>query len=437
MNDSEQEKKARLGLPTKSRARFWAVRIVVLLVIVGGAIAGLIVWRSRVRRDAQPHYQTVPVERGDLRVVVTATGTLKALDTVDVGAEISGRILKINVDFNDTVKTGQVLAELDTEALKAKVEEAQAQVSSGQASIKTAKSTASEAKAKAERTRQLFDKGLASQQELEAATATSERADVSIANEAAQATVANAALKTAKTNLSKAIIRSPIDGVVLDRKVETGQTVNAGTTTPIMFTLAKDLTQMALYVDVDEADVGQVVAGQRATFVVDAYPKKTFSAEVVSVRNLPKAGTTVVTYEAVLSVKNDDRLLRPGLTATAKIVAEERKDALLVPNAALRFSPTQAARPATSSPSIGNLVKGQGAPRQPRTGGGQRGGGAPQGSAQPGGPRPSGSDTLWVFDGELKRVRVVAGMTDGTRTEIESGIEAGTQVVIDVTGSEP
>ncbi|MCE7893780.1 MAG: efflux RND transporter periplasmic adaptor subunit, partial [Sorangiineae bacterium PRO1] len=332
----------------KSRkVRRWLWRVLALL-LVGAIVAGVLIWRARTKGATTESFVTAPVELGSLRETVTATGTLSPLDAVEVGAEVTGRVLKVHVDVNDQVKVGQVLVEIDQEQLNARVEESQAQLSAASSSARNARASVKEAELKAQRIRELNKRGLASAQELETAEATLERAKASVGSASAQVTVARAGLKSAKTSQGKAVIKSPIDGIVLARSVEPGQTVTSGFQTPVLFTLARDITQMQLKVDVDEADVGKVKDGQPATFVVDAHPKRQFRSKVVRLNNLPKAGTTVITYEGLLTVDNSERLLRPGMTATATIVTQQVKDALTVPNAALRFRPKSAAAGGTS-----------------------------------------------------------------------------------------
>ena len=279
------------------------------------------------------------ITRGDMTITVTATGTLKPVNQVDVGAEISGLISEVLVTYNDPVKAGDPIAKLDTDQLEASVVRGEASLVSARAGLAEAKATAKESKTRLDRVANLAAKRTLSQQELEIAEATHSRAVAAVSNAEAQVTLAEAALKIDKSNLEKAIIRSPIDGIVLNRQIEPGQTVASSFQTPVLFTLAEDLRRMQLHVDVDEADVGQVRDGQTAAFTVDAYPNRTFSAVVKSVRNAPKTVDGVVTYEAVLDVDNDDLALRPGMTATSEITVEQISDSLTVPNGALRFAP--------------------------------------------------------------------------------------------------
>jgi len=418
-----EEIRRRLELDT-SKLRRWVKRLVVLF-ILGGLLAAGWAWRARRKAASAPRYKTEEVQRGDLRLTVSATGNLKGLDTVEVGAEVSGRILVVKVDYNDVVKKGQVLAEIDTEQLRANVEQAAAQLNSAIAQVKSAKATARETRLKANRAKELAGSGLISKQQLETAVAAAERADASVGTAQAQAVVATASLKSARTSRRKARVLSPIDGVVLARHIEQGQTVAAGFQTPVMFTLAKDLKRMVLHVDVDEADIGRVREGQPATFTVDAYPEKSFPAKLDSVRNIPKTEQKVVTYEAVLSLKNDALLLRPGMTATATIVTSEKKDVLLVPNAALRFTPPKVARERASKQGF----------RFGRGRRGRSGRAAPSASASASSRRSRDKrKVVWLpAEPEPKQLRLRIGATDGRFSEILGDeLAVGAQVIIDV-----
>ncbi|HEY3500980.1 MAG TPA: efflux RND transporter periplasmic adaptor subunit [Polyangiaceae bacterium] len=430
--EGDPEVMKKLGVGQPRRARRWVLRIVLLLATAATA-AGIWFLRQRAELEKQPSYVTAPVERGDLRETVTATGTLSPLDQVEVGAEVTGRVTAVLVDINDQVKKDQVLVEIDTEQLSARVDESQAQLRSAHANQANANATVKEAESKAARAREMHQRGLISDQDLEAAQAALERAKASVSTSSAQITVAAASLKSAKTSLGKAIIRAPIDGIVLARTIEVGQTVTSGFQTPVLLTLARGLEQMQLQVDVDEADVGRVHENQTATFVVDAYPRRTFRSTLVTLSNLPKTGTTVVTYQATLTVENPERLLKPGMTATATLVTSEEKDVLSVPNAALRFEPP--APPGSAKPGAGLPLPGLGGPmrgmgmRSPR----------PQGSARPGGTERVRRQHVYVLkQGVLTKVPVEVGATDGRRTAVKGeGIGQGTQVVVDVNEGKP
>ena len=290
-----------------------------------GALALIVIAWLAFSGGSEIGYVTQPVARGALSITVSATGTLAPRDQVDVGAEVSGRLDTVNVDFNDAVKKGEVLAQINTDQIRAQLAQARATLAQNKATVTESAQTLA-------RYRALLAHKAISPQELDNATANLARAKASVS-------LAEAQVDQFQTQLEKTTIRSPIDGVVLDRKVEPGQTVIATMQTPVLFTLASDLLQMELDVDIDEADVGQVRAGQGATFTVDAYPTRTFHARLVSVHNSPKTVNGVVTYQGVLMVDNPDKLLKPGMTATAEIRAADVKDALLVPNGALRFTP--------------------------------------------------------------------------------------------------
>lgn len=415
-----------LGVGRSRGRRRWLVRAAVLLVL-GLLVAALLAWRSRRDPNLAQRWVTASAEIADLRETVTATGTLSPLDSVEVGGEVSGRVIQVHADINDPVRQGQVLVEIDPEQLNARVEEAQAQTLSAQASQRNAKATVQEAELKAARSRELHQRGLISNQDLEAAEAALARANASVSTAAAQVTVAQASLKAARTNLGKARVLSPIDGIVLARSVELGQTITAGFQTPVLFTLARDLTQMQLKVDVDEADVGKVRDGLLANFVVDAYPKRQFASKVLRLNNLPKAETTVITYEALLSVNNQERLLRPGMTATATIVTSESKNVLTVPNAALRFQPPAAGDASAAAPPRGGGIPMPGLGPNPYRR--QR----PSGNAN-GAPPRGANDSVYVLrEGRPQRLVVELGASDGRRTEVRSPqLRAGSQVVVDV-----
>jgi len=305
----------------------------------GGAAAILIFAVALLWGPAATEYETAPATRETLSFWVTATGTIEPLNKVDVGAEISGRIAEVQVDFNDRVKKGDLLALIDTQELEANVIEAEGSLESARATQDQASATIVETRAKSERIERLFKTGNASTQDRDVAEAALARAEAEVLQTEAQVRIAEARLAIARTNFDRAHIVSPIDGIVLDRKIEPGMTIAATFQTPVLFTLAEDLSKMKLNVDVDEADVGKVQAGQRAQFSVDAFPGREFPAEVTLVQNAPRTQQGVVTYQAVLSVENPELLLKPGMTATAEILVAQFSDALTVPNGALRFTP--------------------------------------------------------------------------------------------------
>jgi HlyD family secretion protein len=409
---------------TKKRRRRALVQKLLVVALVLGAL-GAWLWQRNVKdKGTGPRYVTAQAKVGPLRETVMATGKFKGLDSVDVGAQISGRVAKVMVDFNDQVKAGQTLAEIDPAQLLSRVEQSRAQVSAADASVRLAKATLAQSKAALARAKDMAEKGLISSKDLEAAQADAERAEASVGSSQSQAILSRASLKDAETSLSWTTIKAPIDGVILARLVEPGQTVAASLQSPVLFTVARDLTQLTLYVDIDEADIGKLREGQDASFTVGAWPTRKFVSKVISVHNLPTAGQTVVTYQAVLSVDNKDLLLRPGMTATASIVTSDRPEVLTVPDAALRYTPPA---PPKDKPSSSPFM-----PMTPPRMGGQRRPAGVSGAAK-GDPAAAARSALWVLEnGVAKRVMVQTGGSDGQNTEIISGpVSAGTVVITD------
>lgn len=389
--------KKTLGLG-KGRHGRRALRVALLALCVIAAVALAVRYYITRAASSVPKYEMAAIGAAELRVTVTATGRVEGLNTVEVGAEVSGRMLRVSADYNDRVSKGQVLAEIDPEQLRAAVNQGKAQAASARAAIAEARATQAQTRAAAARAHAMHAEGLISKQDIETADASAARADASLANALAGASLAQATLAQAQYKLDRAVIISPIDGIVLARLVEPGQTVTAGFQTPILFKLAEDLTQMTLHVDIDEADIGRVREGQQASFTVDAYAERTFPSRVQSLRNEPKVSQNVVTYEGVLAVDNAERLLRPGMTAMATIVVATKHDVLLVPNAALRFTPSDAGR-----------KPGQALPEE----------------------RP-GERRVWVLDaGKPKAVALRVGASDGRMTEVVEGdVRPGAQVII-------
>jgi len=345
-SDAEISRKLRLDAGGSRRGRFlkWGALTVALVAVI-------VVWRGLGHDEAErPRFRTAEVALGDLTVEVTATGTLEPVNQVEVGTEVSGTIRRVLVDFNDRVKQGEVLAELNTDQFQARVNQANAALELARAQVAQSEATLVETRNALKRARELGAKNLNSPQDRDTAQAAFDRAVADLARSKAQVVQAAASLDAEKVTLSKATIHSPIQGIVLSRNVEPGQTVAASFQTPVMFTLAENLAQMELHVGVDEADVGQVREGQDATFTVAAYPDRHFPARITEVHFASQTVAGVVTYETVLSVDNSDLLLRPGMTATADIVVQKLENVMLVPNAALRFSPPMPA----AAPQAGN-----------------------------------------------------------------------------------
>lgn len=395
----------------KKKIGFWLGAALVL------AAAGFGVQRCQEKRalEQMPRYLTEPVEKRSLQVTLSATGTLQGLNTVEVGSEVTGKVISLEADFNDQVEVGQVLAKIDPTQLQAAVDEATAQVASADAAIHQARATLTESQKNLARAEEQLKTGLISQKDYEAIEATAARAQASLASANASATLARASLNSARSRLERSTIISPVRGVVLSRSVELGQTVTAGFQTPVLFKLTEDLTRMSLHVYIDEADVGRAQEGQEASFTVDAYPDRNFPSRVLSIRYEPNTEQNVVTYEAVLSVDNTELLLRPGMTATATIISAVYENVLTVPNAALRFSPPVSKTPQAISP-----VPGLGPMRR---------------RPEPG--RAEKQQQIWTLQsGEPAPVLVKTGASDGQFTQVLEGItEEGFSVIVDLDRS--
>ena len=392
--------------------------VIPVLILVGW-------WLSRGDEEGV-RYVTQPAVQGDLTVTVSATGTLSPIKEVDVGIEVSGTIKTVDVDYNDVVKVGQVLARLDTTKLEQQVLQSTASLESALANVQQAGATVREAESKWKQlnhVRELSGGKMPAQTDLDAAQAALDRARANETSAQAQANQAQATLDVNRTDLSKAVVHSPIDGFVLTREVEPGQTVASSFEAPVLFTLAEDLKEMELLVDVDEADVGSVRDGQEAVFTVDAYPDRKFPAQITKVRYASETVDGVVTYKAVLRVDNADLSLRPGMTATAVITVKKVENALLVPNAALRFAPP--APPADPSGAKRNVM-GSLMPHPPRHG--QK----PQQSATEN--HSNGKAEIWVLrDNEMKSVTINKGTSDGQFTAVTSGeLEAGMELITEM-----
>ncbi|HKR17769.1 efflux RND transporter periplasmic adaptor subunit [Rhizorhapis sp.] len=409
-----------LGVKPEQPWKKWAVR--------GGIGALLVILLFLLSRcfssgDAT-QYATEDLQRGNLTVTVSATGNLKPINQVDVGSEQSGLITDVYVDVNDRVTRGQILASLDTSRLIDTVNQARAEVAAAEAGVGEAQATAAQNKSNLDRLEQVYRLSggkVPSKTELDAGRADSRRAVAAVRSAQAQVLQARAQLATAQTNLNKALIRSPVTGVVLSRDIEPGQTVAASLNAPVLFTIAEDLSQMELDVDVDEADVGEVKEGQRAVFTVDAFPGQTFPARIERVNvgsNTTESESSssssstastgnVVAYTAVLSVNNQRLNLRPGMTATAEIVTREEKNVLLVPNAALRFSPEKAA---SSGQQRGGVTSVLIPPRPGRRARGNQEVTIGRGSKQ----------TIYILgdDGKPQPIDVRVGESNGSQTQV-------------------
>jgi HlyD family secretion protein len=403
-------------------------------VLWGGAVAivaiaaAALYWQNGQRAAAAPSYVTEAVQRGTLNVTVSADGTLQPTRSVNIGSELSGTVARVFVDVNDRVKKGQVLVELDTAKLRDQVARSRAAVASAQASVAQAGATLKEAQANLARLEEVWKLSggkVPAQSELDSARAALERGRATEASARATVTSAQAQLATDETNLGKASIRSPIEGVVLTRTVDPGNAVAASLQAVTLFTIAEDLAQLMLEVNVDETDVGMVSNGQKATFTVGAYLNRRYPATVTRVAYGSTKTDNVVTYTTRLDVDNRDLTLRPGMTASATIQTSQRQPSLLVPNTALRFTPSEAAAAAAASAPAGGMnIVAKLIPRPP--------GGVARRSAT---PNNSGNAArqVWVLRGaQAVPVRVTVGASDGRRTEVSGeGLAEGDAVIVD------
>jgi len=394
------------------------------LLAAGAALAW---WQAGRAQQAAPRYLTEPIARGDLALTVTANGTLQPTRSVSIGSELSGTVAEVLVDVNDRVKKGQVLVRLDTAKFTDQVTKSRAALQSAQAAQAQAQVSVKEARialGRLEDVHRLSGGKLPAATDLDTARATLDKAIAAEASAKGGVSQAQATLSTDQTNLAKASIRSPIDGVILTRAVEPGNAVAASLQAVTLFTMAEDLTRMKLSVNVDEADVGQVQTGQRANFSVSAWPGRKYPATINRVAYGSTTTDNVVTYTTQLGVDNPDLSLRPGMTATATIAATERKGVLLVPNTALSFAPAEGAGPAGSAPpsSGGDSFVSKLMPRPP-----QAAARKPAGNAKGGG----GPRRIWLLqDGRPVPVSVTVGLSNGRVTEVSGdGVNEGLVVI--------
>ena len=376
----------------RARRRRWVIRTVLAVLAVAGVAVAVVVLRPKPVSPAE-QFRVEAVGRGTVVREVGATGRVEARASVDVGAQVSGRIVGVEVDFNDRVTRGQLLARFDTESLDAQVAQTQASVKAAQAALEQARVERGRIDKQLGRSERLRAQGIEPEEALDNLRAQKAEADATIKSSAAQLELQRANARVARTSRHYAEVASPIDGIVISRNVEPGQTVAATFQTPVLFTIAEDLAAMKVVAAIDEADAGEVVPGQRATFTVDAFPERVFEAQVTELRLAAKVIQNVVTYEAVLEVDNPELLLRPGMTASVKVRTAEAPDALHVPNAALRFTPPDHAQ-------------------EPKR------------------------HTVWVLrDGELVPLRVVPGISDGVVTQIDDDgtLQPGDEVLVDLS----
>jgi HlyD family secretion protein len=385
----------------------------IIIVLIAGAVIAGGVWYFKHGKSDAPQYQTVTVGRAELTQLVTATGTLNPVVNVTVGSQVSGIINKLNVDYNSMVKSNEVIAEIDPSTYKAAVEQATADLANAKANLELQQ-------AEAERSANLFTNKLISGSDYDTAIATLHEAEATVQ-------IKQAALDNENANLGYCKIRSPVDGIVISRAIDLGQTVASSFNTPTLFQIANDLTKMQIDSSVAEADVGGIVEGQDVDFTVDAYPYRNFRGVVTQVRNAPTTVNNVVTYDCVISVTNADYKLKPGMTANVSVIIAQRENALTIPNSALRFRPPESAvvlTNAVATPATAAANDGGNFAASP---GGHHGGGRGRGG------RPV-FHTVYVLSGtgddtKLQAVQIRTGISDGISTEVVSGLDEGAQVV--------
>jgi len=429
---------------------WWRKGWVLLIAVTALGAIGYFVFGDR-NGDSELSFETAKVDRGRIIAKVTATGTLSPLVTVQVGSQVSGRILALYVDFNSPVKKGEVIARIDPQFFQAEVQQAKANLSAARGNLTKAKAQAKDSQLQYERAEALAKQNLVAQADLDTAKATSEGAQATVIASEGAVEQARASLNQAEINLAYTTIVSPTDGMVISRNVDVGQTVAASLQAPTLFSIAEDLRKMQVDSSVAEADVGKLSSGMEASFFVDAYPSERFTGTIRQIRNAPQTIQNVVTYDAVLDVSNPDMKLKPGMTANITFITSERDDVLRVPNSALRFRPPPEMLESLSKGSGG---RGGGDDARAQTGdargggggaagGGRRGGGG--GERGQGGSGARGTDgmpaapdrkTIWVLrEGKPVPVTFKAGVSDGSLTEVAEGeLSPGDQVITGVSG---
>ena len=397
---------------------------VAALLVAGGAWA---LWRPG--RTPPQRFETARVDRGQIIARVTATGTLSALVTVQVGSQVSGRIAQLNADFNSTVHKGQVIAKIDPELFKAALEQARANVIAAKGNVARAKAQAEDLDRQAKRSEQLAERKLIAPADRDTALSNAAAARAQVQAAQGSEAQANAALVQAQVNMAYTDILSPIDGVVISRSVDVGQTVAASLQAPTLFTIAEDLRRMQVDTNVAEADVGKLSPGMTASFGVDAYPSQRFEGKVRQIRNAPQTVQNVVTYDAVIDVENPELKLKPGMTANVTFVYMDRSDVVRITNAALRFRPT----PELLARRVEGTPRGD-ADRPHR-------GTRPGADSSPSAPSPAQNPdrrTVWVLrDGQPESREVQIGVTDGSFTEVLDDSLVSGEAVITATASDP
>jgi HlyD family secretion protein len=419
----------------------WIKWVFILLILGGSATAGYKFWQKS--QTSPPEYKTTTISRGDVTQSVTASGQLNPVMTVQVGSQVSGILKKVLVDFNSLVTNGQVVAQLDPATYEANLLQAEAELANAEAGLELAQLNA-------ERAKKLSAESLISKADADKAIADLHQAEASVK-------IRRASVEKVRVDVSRTTIYSPIDGVVISREVDVGQTVAASLNAPVLFKIANDLGKMQIDAMVSEADIGGVEVGQEVTFNVDAFPMRTFRGKVFQVRNSPVTTQNVVTYDTVVEVNTRDMKLKPGMTATVSIITARQENVLRIPNAALRFRPPEATPARTNAPAASNAVAQAPRPAAPggaspggerggRGSGGGRGGGGGnfRGGAGGGAGRAERNPIKTVYlaargaDGKIepKPVQIKTGISDTTTTEILEGLNEGDEIIVSMTTSE-
>ena len=401
-------------------------RLRIVLLLVAGAI-GVGIWAARpADQTGAPAVKTAPVSQGDVRPTVRATGTVEAVTTVAVGTQVSGVVSWLGADFNTVVRRGQVIARLDPSLLQAQVEQANANLARVNTDVRQREVTVADREAKLARARQLSEKQLLSTSDLEEASLAAAVARMELESARAQVVQAQASLNQARVNLSHATITAPIDGIVVQRSVDVGQTVAASLSSPTLFLIVGDLTKMRVSAAVDESDIARIESGQPVDVTVDAFPGRRFSGTVAQVRLQPTVASNVTTYTTIVDVSNERLELKPGMTAAAEIEIGRRFGVVRVPNTAVRFRPTpemlaalHQAAPATAARTERPVMAD-----------------TPVRASRPSSDAPAGTrGQVWVYEnGALRKIDVLLGLSDGTYTELLDGpVQVGAQVVTSVS----
>ena len=400
--------------------------VITAVIIVIAGIAGYFFYK----RTPEVTYKTSKIERGTIVSTVAATGNLSAVTTVQVGTQVSGTIQKLYVDYNSRVKKGQPIAEIDPSLFNASVEQSQGNYLSADANLQKAKVVLADADRTYKRNRQLLADGIISQGDYDVAETALQSARSSVKAAEGNLTQTRGSLMQAKTNLRYSVIRSPVDGVVISRAIDVGQTVAASFSTPTLFTIAQDLTKMQIEVSVDEADISRIQLHQKASFTVDSYPEQTFRGNVIQIRSAPVITQNVVTYVVVVNVDNSDMKLMPGMTANVSIEVAKKDDVLKLPPAALRFKP--------KSKMEDTKVKGGGdrsGPSAQRSAGG--GGANGVGKGAPGKVRERSQQVYILKEGKPAATPVKTGIANNSSIElVESALKEGDEVVIEQIGGD-